>query len=31
MTNKKSTKRSLLISALSLFLCIGMLAGTTFA
>ena len=31
MTNKKSTKRALLMSALSLFLCIAMLAGTTFA
>lgn len=31
MKTMKSTKRSLLISALSLFLCIGMLAGTTFA
>ena len=31
MKTMKSTKRSLLISALSLFLCVVMLAGTTFA
>ena len=31
MTNKKSTKRALLMSVLSLFLCVAMLAGTTFA
>ncbi|MBO5355402.1 MAG: right-handed parallel beta-helix repeat-containing protein [Clostridia bacterium] len=31
MKTMKSTKRSLLISALSLFLCVAMLAGTTFA
>ena len=31
MMNKKSTKRSLLLSALSLVLCLSMLVGTTFA
>ena len=31
MMNKKSAKRTLVMSALSLFLCIAMLAGTTFA
>ena len=31
MTNKKTMKRSLLLSALSLVLCISMLVGTTFA
>lgn len=31
MTNKKSTKRALLMSALSLLLCVSMLIGTTFA
>ena len=31
MTNKKSTKRALLTSALSLLLCVSMLVGTTFA
>lgn len=31
MTNKKSTKRALLLSALSLLLCISMLVGSTFA
>ncbi|MBQ8360093.1 MAG: hypothetical protein IJX37_09380 [Oscillospiraceae bacterium] len=31
MTNKKSTKRALLMSALSLLLCVSMLVGTTFA
>ena len=31
MTNKKSTKRSLLFSLLSLILCFSMLVGTTFA
>ena len=31
MTNKKSTKRALLLSALSLLLCVSMLVGSTFA
>ncbi len=31
MTNSKSTKRSLLISSMSLVLCLAMLLGTTFA
>ena len=31
MTNKKSTKKALLTSALSLLLCLSMLVGTTFA
>ena len=31
MTNKKSTKRALLLSLLSMLLCITMLVGTTFA
>ena len=31
MTNKKSTKKALLTSALSLILCLSMLVGTTFA
>lgn len=31
MTNKKSTKRALLLSALSLLLCVSMLIGSTFA
>lgn len=31
MTNKKSTKKALLMSALSLLLCMSMLVGTTFA
>lgn len=31
MTNKKSTKKALLLSALSLLLCCSMLVGTTFA
>ncbi len=31
MTNKKSTKRALLMSALSLLLCVSMLIGSTFA
>ena len=31
MTSKKSTKRALLMSALSLLLCVSMLVGTTFA
>ena len=31
MTNKKSTKKALLMSALSLLLCVSMLVGTTFA
>lgn len=31
MTNKKSTKRALLFSCLSLLLCVSMLVGTTFA
>ena len=31
MTNKKSTKRALLLSVLSLVLCFSMLVGTTFA
>lgn len=31
MTNKKSTKKALLASALALFVCVSMLIGTTFA
>ncbi len=31
MTNSKSTKRSLLMSAMSMLLCVSMLLGTTFA
>ncbi len=31
MTNKKSTKRALLLSALSLLMCVSMLVGSTFA
>lgn len=31
MTNKKSTKRALLVSLLSMLLCVSMLVGTTFA
>lgn len=31
MTNKKSTKRALLLSALSLLMCVSMLIGSTFA
>ncbi len=31
MTNSKTTKRALLASALSIFLCVAMLIGTTFA
>ncbi len=31
MTNKRSTKRALLLSALSLLLCVSMLVGSTFA
>ena len=31
MTNSKSTKRSLLVSTISLLLCFAMLLGTTFA
>ncbi len=31
MTNKKSTKRALLMSALSLLMCVSMLIGSTFA
>ena len=31
MKNKKTTKRALLLSALSLLLCMAMLVGSTFA
>ena len=31
MTNKKGTKRSLLMSALAMLLCVSMLIGSTFA
>ena len=31
MTKKRSTKRALLLSALSLLMCISMLIGSTFA
>ena len=31
MTNKKSTKRALLVSAMAMVICFTMLLGTTFA